>query len=107
MFIWRVADVGSFRLIYNNFGNCTAWKLNTETGIWGCFADQNDVGFDRKTVALPTTQKADKTKKHTVTLKQESPPTQIEILEKIEDAIANAYFEFMREHIGKLFGVAV
>lgn len=111
MFVWRVGDVGSFRLIYNNFGNCTAWKLNTETGIWGCFADQNDIGFDRRNVTVSQSQtisrSTEKRKKHSVTLAQESPPTQREVFEAIEDDIANAFFVEMREHISKLFGVGV
>jgi hypothetical protein len=103
MFLWRRGKAGSFRLIYNNFGNCTAWKLNTDTGIWGCFADQNDIGFDRNTVELTPKNKS---KKQAITLEQqENEPTQIQIFERVEDEIADAYFALMSQHIANLFGV--
>jgi hypothetical protein len=112
MFRWPMTFVddekrGPFRLIYNNFGNCTAWKLNSDTGIWGCFADQNDIGFDRKLISVGAdgkTQTTDKKKKHTITLSQQTnEPTQLEIFEAIEDKIADAFFELMWEHVQKLF----
>jgi hypothetical protein len=61
------------------------------------------------TVSQPQTisRSTEKRKKHSVTLAQESPPTQREVFEAIEDDIANAFFVEMREHISKLFGVAV
>jgi len=94
MFLW-LGPVGVFRLIYNNFGNCTAWKLNRDTGIWGCFADQHDIGFDRKEDSAP--KKKSDAKKNGITLQEELGPA------GVEDGIAETYFKTMRNHIERLF----
>lgn len=44
-------SIPKIRLIYNNQfvdrgANLTVWALNSQNGIWGCFADQHDIGLD-------------------------------------------------------------
>jgi hypothetical protein len=89
---------GPFRLIYTNFGNCTAWKLDSETGIWGCFADAKDIDFDRSFM------RAKQVEQQKVTLaKQLKTTTNIELFEQTEDSVADVFFLIMEQHIDELF----
>lgn len=96
-FFWE----GPFRAIYSvqretdrTVGNFTIWALDKATGIWGCFADAHDLGFDyfamheqefEKSVADPEADIAP------------------EMLEKIDDAILRRFLELVETHINKLY----
>ncbi|NBU72988.1 MAG: hypothetical protein EBS53_16360 [Bacteroidetes bacterium] len=89
---------GPFRLIYTNSGNCTAWKLDVETGIWGCFADAKDINFDRGTIRVKIAEIQKITLAH-----QTKTSTNIELFEQTEDAVAYDFFAVMEMHINELF----
>jgi len=89
-FLWN----GPFRLIYRNANpaNFTAWALNRGTGIWGCFADDIDIGFDHDlfieslTLELSAKEAADHRSR-----------------EKVEDQVCDRFFDMMTNHIDQLF----
>lgn len=89
-FLWN----GPFRLIYRsaNPDNFTAWFLNRNTGIWGCFADALDIGFDRNACI----------EEFMLELSAKE-ATDMRSAEKVEDRACNLFFELMTEHIEKLF----
>jgi hypothetical protein len=91
-FLWK----GPFRMIYNSSDtkNFTAWKLDQNTGIWGCFADELDIGFDYETVLEEQTEKLSET---FVDMNKER------FEEKIQDSVSDKFFDMMSSHILHLY----
>jgi hypothetical protein len=89
-FLWN----GPFRLIYrnNNPANFTAWFLDRHNGIWGCFADDVDIGFDHAALieSLTLDLSAKEANDH-------------RSLEKVEDMACEKFFDIMTSHIDQLF----
>jgi hypothetical protein len=87
-FLWR----GPFRLIYRNTdpAEFTAWRLNRETGIWGCFADHADIGFDYMELFEEIVSSTPNEKRSSS-------------MEVTEDQICARFFDRMTTHIAQLF----
>jgi hypothetical protein len=94
-----------FRVIYTNTGKKnSAWKLDTKTGLWGCFIDAMDIGFDAERVAKKLFDE-----NRAVTLaKQKAKDTPIvspKQLEQIDYEVMLVYFAEMMAHIEWLFQI--
>ena len=91
LFLWN----SGIRLIYQSAGRCTAWFLNKETGLWGCFADSLDIGFDQTIVADELNAKLFRTKGIGELSDAE--------FAKLERAVADRFFEVMLDHVQKVY----
>jgi len=89
-FLWR----GPFRIIYRNIepASFSAWMLNRNTGIWGCFADDGDIGFDH----------AARVEEGIMDLSTKL-VTDVRPFEKLEDKICTEFLDEMIAHIERLF----
>lgn len=90
---------GPFRAIYSvrreldeTVGRFTIWALDKTTGIWGCFADAHDLGFDH---AARFARQLDKTP-----INERDIPS---VLEAVEDVVLFEFIEESRKHINELF----
>ena len=94
-------ESGPFRAIYSVQrsadtieANFTVWALDRKTGIWGCFADAHDLGFDHR-------------QKYSDRVEAMSPEEQeertLEKLVAIEDAIFLEFVESAKMHTKQLF----
>jgi hypothetical protein len=91
LFLWN----SGIRLIYQSAGRCTAWFLNKETGLWGCFADSLDIGFDQTIVADELNTKIFRNKKIGELSDAE--------FVKLERAVADRFFEIMLDHVEHIY----
>lgn len=92
-FFWSTTDHPQIRVIYNNVSpNFTVWALDKTTGIWGCFADQNDLGFDY-------IHEYDKLFAELPALRQKDPAA----LELLEDQLCANFLKLAKEHIESLY----
>lgn len=88
-------SIPKIRMIYNNQfindrgPNFTVWALNSQTGIWGCFADQHDLGFDMFEEYTLVRQN-----------KTLSP-------EQVEDVICTSFFAQAVEHTNCVYGIKI
>jgi len=92
-FFWMPTS-SPFRVIYNNMApNFTVWTLDKDTGIWGCFADSHDIGFDYSEEAA---------KIHETTYNGTP-----ESLEEIEDQVCAKFFEMAKKHTEAVYNVHI
>jgi hypothetical protein len=83
-----------FRVIYNNASpNFTVWALDKDTGIWGCFADSHDIGFDYSSEASKIYE-----------LMYDNTP---ESLEEIEDQLCAKFFEMAKKHTENVYNLTI
>jgi hypothetical protein len=92
---------GAFRAIYSVHrnldtidSNFTVWLLDKTKGVWGCFADAHDLGFDHR-------------QKYAEKVNAMSPEEQeertVEKLVAIEDEIFLEFVEVAKAHTKQLF----